>query len=51
MVGIVISELGIGFMLVPLKEVLNHVLQRYHDDFRKEGLHSYDYKMNSGRMK
>ena len=33
------------------EEVFKHVLQRYHDDFRKEGLHSYDYKMNSGRMK
>ena len=33
------------------EEVFKHVLQRYHDDFRKEGLHSYDYKMQSGRMK
>ena len=33
------------------EEVFKHVLQRYHDDFRKEGLHSYNYKMNSGRMK
>ncbi len=28
------------------KEVFKEVLQRYHDDFRKEGLHSYDYKTN-----
>ena len=33
------------------EEVFKHVLQRYHEDFRKEGLHSYDYKVNSGRMK
>ena len=31
------------------EEIYQHVLQRYHDDFRKEGLHSYDYKLNSGR--
>lgn len=31
------------------KEVFKEVLQRYHDDFRKEGEHSYDYKMNSNR--
>ena len=27
-------------------EVFKEVLQRYHDDFRKEGEHSYDYKKN-----
>lgn len=31
-------------------EVFKDVLSRYHDDFRAEGEHSYDYKMNSGRM-
>ncbi len=31
-------------------EVFKHVLARYHEDFRKEGLHSYDYKVNSGRI-
>ena len=30
-------------------EVFKEVLQRYHDDFRKEGMHSYDYKVNSKR--
>ena len=25
-------------------------LKRYHDDFRAEGLHSYDYKLKSGRI-
>lgn len=30
-------------------EVFKEVLQRYHDDFRKEGIHSYEYKMSSIR--
>lgn len=32
-------------------EVFHEVLERYHADFRAEGRHSYDYKLNSGRMK
>lgn len=31
------------------EEVFKEVLERYHDDFRKEGEHSYEYKMNSNR--
>lgn len=31
-------------------EIFKEVLERYHDDFRKEGLHSYDYKIRSGRI-
>ena len=31
-------------------EVFHEVLERYHADFRKEGLHSYDYKIKSGRL-
>jgi hypothetical protein len=31
-------------------EVYKEVLERYHEDFRKEGLHSYDYKLKSGRV-
>lgn len=31
--------------------VFKAVLERYHNDFRAEGLHSYEYKMASGRMK
>lgn len=31
-------------------EIFHEVLERYHTDFRKEGLHSYDYKMQSGRV-
>ncbi len=32
------------------EEVFKTVLARYHDDFRKEGEHSYDYKIQSGRV-
>lgn len=32
-------------------EVFKEVLARYHDDFRKEGRHSYEYKLKSGRIK
>jgi short-subunit dehydrogenase len=33
------------------EEVFKNVLERYHIDFRAEGEHSYDYKLNSGRVK
>ena len=33
------------------KEVFKEVLQRYHEDFRAEGSHSYDYKLATGRVK
>ncbi len=33
------------------EEVFKHVLERYHADFREEGRHSYDYKLNSDRIK
>ena len=32
-------------------EIFQEVLERYHADFRKEGSHSYDYKLKSGRVK
>lgn len=32
-------------------EIFKDVLERYHADFREEGRHSYDYKLNSGRVK
>lgn len=32
-------------------EIFHQVLERYHDDFRSEGRHSYDYKLKSGRVK
>lgn len=31
-------------------EVFREVLERYHADFRAEGRHSYEYKLNSGRV-
>lgn len=31
-------------------EVFKNVLERYHEDFRKEGAHSYEYKVSSGRL-
>ena len=33
------------------EEVFKYVLARYHEDFRKEGVHSYDYKVETGRIK
>lgn len=39
-------------LFIPLyDEVFKTVLERYHADFRKEGAHSYDYKVESGRIK
>lgn len=32
-------------------DVFKEVLERYHNDFRAEGEHSYDYKLKSGRVK
>lgn len=31
-------------------EIFHQVLERYHNDFRAEGRHSYDYKVQSGRI-
>lgn len=31
-------------------EVFRNVLEHYHEDFRKEGAHSYDYKLKSSRI-
>lgn len=39
-------------LLIPqYDEIFKSVLQRYHDDFRAEGSRSYDYKLNTGRIK
>lgn len=39
-------------LLIPqYEEIFKNVLERYHADFRAEGIHSYEYKMNSGRVK
>ncbi len=38
-------------LLIPQYEnVYKEVLERYHTDFRAEGRHSYEYKINSGRV-
>lgn len=31
------------------EEVFKNVLERYHTDFRAEGIHSYEYKVSTGR--
>ena len=33
------------------EEIFKQVLARYQEDFREEGRHSYEYKLNSGRLK
>lgn len=39
-------------LLIPqYDEIFKTVLERYGKDFREEGRHSYDYKLNSGRKK
>jgi short-subunit dehydrogenase len=39
-------------LFIPLyDEVFREVLQRYNEDFRAEGMHSYDYKVATGRVK
>lgn len=43
---------GRNDLFIPMyDEVFREVLERYHTDFRAEGRHSYEYKMNSGRVK
>lgn len=38
-------------LFIPLyDEIFKEVLERYYTDFREEGRHSYDYKINSGRI-
>jgi len=32
------------------EDIFYDVLERYHNDFREEGRHSYEYKLNSGRL-
>ena len=43
-------ELKSDLLIPQYEEVFKEVLQRYHDDFREEGRHSYDYKLKSGRV-
>lgn len=38
-------------LFIPDYEIVyKNVLDRYHEDFRKEGRHSYEYKLKSGRI-
>jgi hypothetical protein len=40
-----------SYLYIPQYDTIyKEVLQRYYEDFRKEGCHSYDYKLNSGRV-
>ncbi len=49
----IIEHLNAGddLFIPKYEEVFKEVLNRYAADFRAEGRHSYDYKLNSGRMK
>ena len=48
----IISHLegGDDLFIPQYDEVFREVLERYHADFRAEGVHSYEYKVNSGRV-
>lgn len=43
-------EAGDDLFIPQYDEIFKDVLARYHNDFRKEGRHSYDYKIKSGRI-
>ena len=44
-------ELKDDLFIPQYAEIFKNVLERYYEDFREEGRHSYDYKKNSGRIK
>lgn len=41
---------GDDLFIPEYEEIFKNVLERYHNDFRAEGRHSYDYKISSGRV-
>ena len=43
-------ELKNDLFIPQYEEIFKKVLERYHEDFRAEGLHSYEYKLKSGRV-
>lgn len=43
-------ERGDDLFIPQYEEVFREVLERYHQDFRAEGRHSYAYKLQSGRL-
>ena len=53
MADAIISELEkkSDIFIPQYEEIFKNVLARYQADFRAEGAHSYDYKVNSGRVK
>lgn len=52
MANAIIAEMGKkNDLFIPqYEEIFKGVLERYHDDFRAEGIHSYEYKVESGRL-
>lgn len=44
-------EAKVDLFIPHYEDVFKDVLERYHKDFRAEGEHSYEYKLNSGRVK
>lgn len=51
MANAIIEHLGAkdDLFIPQYDDVYKNVLERYHDDFRAEGEHSYEYKVQSGR--
>lgn len=48
---VITSLLNKNDLLIPQYEtIFKNVLERYHNDFRAEGRHSYEYKLVSGRL-
>ena len=45
----VTAEMVYDVFIPKYEVVFKEVLQRYDNDFRMEGIHCYDYKMNSKR--
>ena len=45
------DELKDDLFIPQYEDVYKYVLARYNADFRAEGRHSYEYKLNSGRVK
>ena len=48
---IILNMINKNDLFIPnYEETYKEVLERYHQDFRTEGKHSYDYKLASGRI-
>lgn len=44
-------EIKNDLLIFQYEEIFKNVLERYHNDFRAEGRRSFDYKLQSGRVK